>query len=163
MIQAGSKGIAAFDCTFEFELGLYVVFRRDMHLNGCLVGLVAAGQCQPDTRMQNPKTHRSPIVNIVVWQPIMFSKQNVVVVGAGPAGIAIASGLSNKLDSFRYHVVLINLRPYAIPLPASLRPVVSEASKQEESALVPLDQLLKGNGETEVGVVKFIQPKRVSG
>lgn len=93
----------------------------------------------------------------------MFSKQNVVVVGAGPAGIAIASGLSNKLDSFRYHVVLINLRPYAIPLPASLRPVVSEASKQEESALVPLDQLLKGNGETEVGVVKFIQPKRVSG
>ena len=89
----------------------------------------------------------------------MSSKKNVVVVGAGFAGTAVASGLAAKLDS-RYHIILISSRPYSIPLPAALRLVVSESAKLEETAFVPLDRLFKkGNGEVKVGVVKSIEPK----
>ncbi|KAG8219520.1 hypothetical protein J3R82DRAFT_470 [Butyriboletus roseoflavus] len=90
----------------------------------------------------------------------MSSKKNVVVVGAGYAGIAVVTALTAKLDSSKYHIVLINPLPYAIPLPATLRLVVSEAAKLEQTALVPLDRLFKkGNGETRVGVVKSIELK----
>lgn len=90
----------------------------------------------------------------------MSPKQNVVVVGAGYAGIAVATALSAKLDSSKYQLILISPRPYTIPLPASLRLVVSEAAKLEQTALVPLDRLYKkGKGETRVGIVTSIQPK----
>lgn len=90
----------------------------------------------------------------------MSSKKSVVVIGAGYAGIAVATALSAKLDSSKYHLILINPRPYGIPLPASLRLVVSETAKLEQTALVPLDRLYKkGNGETRVGIVKSIEPK----
>lgn len=89
----------------------------------------------------------------------MSSKKTVVVVGAGYAGIAVATGLSAKLDSSEYHIVLISPHSYTIPRPASLRLIVSEAAKLEQTALVPLDRLFKKrNGETRVGIVKSIEP-----
>ncbi|KAG9314067.1 FAD/NAD(P)-binding domain-containing protein [Chiua virens] len=89
----------------------------------------------------------------------MSSKKSVVIVGAGYAGIALATALSAKLNASEYHIVLINPLPFAVPLPASLRLVVSEAAKLEETALVPLDRVFKkANGETRVGVVASIVP-----
>ena len=90
----------------------------------------------------------------------MSSKRNVVVVGAGFAGITIVSALAAKLDPRKYHIVLINPLPYAIPLPASLRLVVSEAANLEQTAFVPLDRIYKkASGETKVGIVESIEPK----
>ncbi|KAF8140584.1 FAD/NAD(P)-binding domain-containing protein [Boletus edulis] len=84
----------------------------------------------------------------------------VVVVGAGFAGTTVVSALSSKLDSSKYHIVLINPRPYAIPLPASLRLIVSEAANLERTALVPLDRIYrKASGEIKIGIVKSIEPK----
>ncbi|KAI9570266.1 hypothetical protein HD554DRAFT_396054 [Boletus coccyginus] len=90
----------------------------------------------------------------------MSSKKSVVVVGAGFAGIAVATALSAKLDASKHHLVLVTPRPYAIPLPASLRLIVSEAANLEQTALVPLDRLFKnGMGETRVGIVNSIEPE----
>ncbi|KAG6380889.1 FAD/NAD(P)-binding domain-containing protein [Boletus reticuloceps] len=84
----------------------------------------------------------------------------VVVVGAGFAGTTVVSALSSKLDSSKYHIVLINPRPYAIPLPASLRLIVSEAANLEHTALVPLDRIYrKASGEIKLGIVRSIEPK----
>jgi NADH dehydrogenase FAD-containing subunit len=90
----------------------------------------------------------------------MPEKKNIVIVGAGCAGTAIAASLSALLDPAKYRLILINSRPYSIHLPASARMVVSPSSNLEESIFVPLDRLYKkGNGETKVGIVKSIEAK----
>ncbi|KAF9244917.1 hypothetical protein BU15DRAFT_85760 [Melanogaster broomeanus] len=91
----------------------------------------------------------------------MSEKKNVVIVGAGYAGPAIATSLSAQLDPAKYDLILFNSRPYAVPLPACARLVVSPSSKLEETVFVPLDRLYKkGNGETRVGIVKSIEAKQ---
>ncbi|KAF8846044.1 FAD/NAD(P)-binding domain-containing protein [Paxillus ammoniavirescens] len=91
----------------------------------------------------------------------MSTKRNIVIVGAGFAGTSIAASLSAKLDAAKYNLILINSRPYAIPLPASARLVVSSSSKLEDSVFVPLDKLFKnGNGQNKVGIVKTIEEKK---
>ncbi|KAF9225465.1 FAD/NAD(P)-binding domain-containing protein [Gyrodon lividus] len=88
------------------------------------------------------------------------AKKSIVIIGAGYAGTSIAASLSGSLDTVKYNLILINPRPYAIPLPASARLVVSPSSNLEETAFVPLDKLYKnGNGETKVGIVKSIEAK----
>ncbi|KAF9245795.1 FAD/NAD(P)-binding domain-containing protein [Melanogaster broomeanus] len=81
----------------------------------------------------------------------MSEKKNVVIVGAGCAGPAIATSLSADLDPAKYNLILVNSRPYAIPSPPL---------HLEETVFVPLDRLYKkGNGETKVGIVKSIEAK----
>ncbi|EGO31037.1 hypothetical protein SERLADRAFT_444609 [Serpula lacrymans var. lacrymans S7.9] len=85
-------------------------------------------------------------------------KKNVVIVGAGYSGTAVASGLSAKLDAENYNVILINPRSFAISLPVCVRIVVSGEQKLEETSFVPLDRLYTNdNGETKVGVVSRIE------
>jgi NADPH-dependent 2,4-dienoyl-CoA reductase/sulfur reductase-like enzyme len=91
----------------------------------------------------------------------MSTKRNIVIVGAGFAGTSIAASLSVKLDAAKYNLILLNSRPYAIPLPAAARLVVSPSSKLEDSVFVPLDKLYKnGTGEIKVGIVKTIEEKK---
>ena len=49
----------------------------------------------------------------------MAEKKNVVVVGGGYGGTLVARALSEKLDSARFNLVLINDRPFYVHLPAS--------------------------------------------
>ena len=53
-------------------------------------------------------------------------KKNVVVIGGGHAGGVLARTLSGMLDATKYHVVLINDRPYAIHLLAAARMTVTD-------------------------------------
>ncbi|KAH7927289.1 FAD/NAD(P)-binding domain-containing protein [Leucogyrophana mollusca] len=87
-----------------------------------------------------------------------MSTKNIVIIGAGFAGTAIANGLSAKLDPRKYNLILINPRSYGITMVAGARMVVSGEQKLEEISFVKLDKLfVNGNGETKVGVVTSIE------
>lgn len=51
--------------------------------------------------------------------------KNVVVLGAGVAGVAVAQALSKKLNHSQYNLILVDMRPHMIWLPAGARMVVS--------------------------------------
>ncbi|KAL0564788.1 hypothetical protein V5O48_017250 [Marasmius crinis-equi] len=89
-------------------------------------------------------------------------KTSVVIVGGGIAGTAIARSLSGSLDASKNEIILISPHPYLVLLPATLRMVVSDADKLEETALVPLDRLfLKDNGTFVQGeVARIDEPER---
>lgn len=50
---------------------------------------------------------------------------NVVVLGAGGAGVAVAQTLSKKLDHSQYNLILVDMREQMIWLPAGARMVVT--------------------------------------
>ncbi|KJA17680.1 hypothetical protein HYPSUDRAFT_1008823 [Hypholoma sublateritium FD-334 SS-4] len=66
------------------------------------------------------------------------SKQNVVIVGAGYAGLNAWLSLSNKLDVKKHNLVLINPRPYFTHFPAALRMATTAEGKLEDKILMPL-------------------------
>lgn len=51
--------------------------------------------------------------------------KNVVVLGGGGAGVAVAQSLSKSLDHAQYNLILVDMRPYMIWLPAGARMVVT--------------------------------------
>ncbi|KAL5495086.1 hypothetical protein ACEPAI_548 [Sanghuangporus weigelae] len=80
-------------------------------------------------------------------------KQNIVVVGGGCAGVAIARQLSQKLPSVHsnYNLLLITERDVHVHLPAAIRMLVSSEDSLENSALTPYDRLFVNN----FGTIKF--------
>ncbi|KAI0671198.1 FAD/NAD-P-binding domain-containing protein [Trametes maxima] len=80
--------------------------------------------------------------------------KNVVIVGAGWAGVCIARELSSKLNAAKYTITLVNERPYLIHLIAGARLVVAEEDHLEDKALIPYDRLFRGgNGTVKIGKV----------
>ena len=74
-------------------------------------------------------------------------KQNVVVVGGGISGVAVAQGLSKKLDHAKYNLILIEPRLHHIWLPAAVRMVVTSDEKFAETAMFPFDKVFaRGKG-----------------
>lgn len=51
--------------------------------------------------------------------------KNVVVLGGGGAGVTIAQTLSKKLNHAVYNLILVDMRPNMIWLPAGARMVVT--------------------------------------
>ncbi|KAI0823945.1 FAD/NAD-P-binding domain-containing protein [Trametes gibbosa] len=83
--------------------------------------------------------------------------KNVVVVGGGFAGSAIARQLSAKLDSSVYNVIVINARPVHVHLIAGARMAVTAADHLEDTAVIPYDKLLPaGKGSVKIGKVTSI-------
>jgi apoptosis-inducing factor 2 len=70
----------------------------------------------------------------------MSAKSNVVIVGGGLSGTAIARKLSDKLDPTTHQLVLVTPRPFSVWLPALVRAVVTDdggLSSLEHGAFVP--------------------------
>lgn len=72
-----------------------------------------------------------------------MSKQNIVVVGGGGAGAAVARQLSAKLDSSKQTLTLVTARPYSVYLPAQLRTVVSDHDHLEKTSFIPYVNLCR--------------------
>lgn len=90
------------------------------------------------------------------------NRKNIVIVGGGGGGSQTARALSAKLDASRYHLILINPRPYYILLPAMARLAVSDTDHLEDRAFVPYDKVFhNGNGTFLQGKVTTIE--KVSG
>ena len=88
-----------------------------------------------------------------------MASQNIVIVGGGGAGVAIARDLASKLPkvSSQYKIILITSRESYAHLPAMLRMVVSPKDKLEESALIPYDSVFPNDiGSVKIGTVTSI-------
>ncbi|KAF5364780.1 hypothetical protein D9758_009319 [Tetrapyrgos nigripes] len=75
-------------------------------------------------------------------------KKTIVIVGGGIAGSLVARSLSKSLSPQSHNIILINPRPYAISLPASLRLVVSDQNdlaSPQTGVLLPYDKLFFNN------------------
>ncbi|KAG6909524.1 hypothetical protein DXG01_017081 [Tephrocybe rancida] len=85
-----------------------------------------------------------------------MSKQNIVIVGGGSAGVSAAKALSKTLDHSKYQLILINPLPYRIWLIATLRLAVTQDEALKKDVFLPYDKIfLNGNG-------KFVEGKVVS-
>jgi len=85
------------------------------------------------------------------------SKKNVVVVGGGFAGSAMARSLSAKLDPSKHTLTLVNNRPFAIHNLGGARMTVSDHDRLEDIALIPYDKVfINQNGSLIVGRVTAI-------
>src|SRR5258707_8965290 len=73
----------------------------------------------------------------------MPSKLNVVVIGGGYAGIAIAQSLDARLDPFRHAVTLLTGREYYLHTIAALRMLVTPEPDLEHDAVLPYDNIFK--------------------
>ncbi|KZV80849.1 FAD/NAD(P)-binding domain-containing protein [Exidia glandulosa HHB12029] len=69
--------------------------------------------------------------------------QNVVIVGAGPAGITIALQLAPKLDPSKHQLILISERPFFSHIIAGLRANVTTDGQLEDRAFLPLDKFFR--------------------
>ncbi|KAG6827503.1 hypothetical protein H0H92_011523 [Tricholoma furcatifolium] len=85
-----------------------------------------------------------------------MSKQNIVIVGGGAAGVNAAKLLSKSLDDSKYQLILINPLPYRIWLIASLRLVVTQDEALKKDICLPYDKIF-ANGKG-----KFVQGKVTS-
>ncbi|TFK64763.1 FAD/NAD(P)-binding domain-containing protein [Pluteus cervinus] len=94
------------------------------------------------------------------------STKNIVIIGAGFAGLATFNALSPKLAPKKYddtNLILITSRPFFTHLPATLRMLVTAEGKLEEQVLMPFPEKPKGKGEIITGTVVRIQPASSSG
>ncbi|TFK33092.1 FAD/NAD(P)-binding domain-containing protein [Crucibulum laeve] len=88
----------------------------------------------------------------------MSKPLNIVVVGGGPTGAAVAKELSAKLDASKHSIILITARDFYTHLPATIRTVVTSKGNLEERVLIPYDKLFaNGKGKLIVGTVSSIQ------
>ena len=95
-----------------------------------------------------------------------MSKENVVIIGGGGAGSAVARELSSKIPklSSKYNLILVTSHDRYVHLPAMLRMAVSSNDKLEDTALIPYDRLLTNDfGEIKVGTVVSVTSSDVGG
>lgn len=90
--------------------------------------------------------------------------KNVVVVGAGSAGVSIIKNLSAKLDPKEYNLILISSRSYFLHLIATIRMVVASDGKLEDRIAIPLDRIfVNNNGRLVVGTIVSISDEGEKG
>lgn len=73
---------------------------------------------------------------------------NVVVLGAGGAGVAVAQTLSKKLNHAQYNLILVDMRPYMVWLPAGARAVVTHDEAFTDTVRFSLSGVLIRTFET---------------
>lgn len=78
------------------------------------------------------------------------SKQNVVIVGAGYAGLAAWLSLSTQLDAKKHNLVLVNPRPYFTHFPAALRMATTAEGTLEDQILMPLTDAKYNTGNKKL-------------
>ncbi|KAG5636131.1 hypothetical protein H0H81_009013 [Sphagnurus paluster] len=94
----------------------------------------------------------------------MTSRQNVVIVGGGGAGSAIARSLSSTLDPTKYHLIVITARSYFLHLVGSVRAAVTPEGNFPEQVAISLDKLfVNSNGKIVHGEVTAISDDGTSG
>ncbi len=79
-----------------------------------------------------------------------MATSNIVIVGAGYAGLGAWQSLSAKLDAKKHKLVLINPRPYFTHLPAALRMVATAEGKLEDQILMPLTDAKYNTGNEKL-------------
>lgn len=86
-----------------------------------------------------------------------MAKQNIVIIGAGPAGSFIAGGLAPLLDYSKFNLILVTRRSFDVWQPALVRAVVSTADDLESfdhGAFIKYDKVFpEGTGQVKVGTV----------
>ena len=93
-----------------------------------------------------------------------MSKQNIVIVGGGSAGVNAARTLSRSLDKSRYNLILINPLPYRIWLVGTLRVCVAPNDELQKDVMLPYDKIFtNGNGKFVEGVVKSFEANKEGG
>jgi len=91
----------------------------------------------------------------------MASKKQIVIVGGGAAGTAVARSLSETTDSSKFEITLISENSLYVFLVATPRMIVTGEGKLEDSALITLDKLfVNGNGRVKQGKVVSINAKK---
>jgi pyruvate/2-oxoglutarate dehydrogenase complex dihydrolipoamide dehydrogenase (E3) component len=95
--------------------------------------------------------------------PKSQAPENIVVLGGGYAGSQMAREIASKVDPARFNVILINEREYHVHFIATLRMIVTDEGKLEESSLIPYTSLFASdNGQLKIGKAVGIE-KRASG
>ena len=93
-----------------------------------------------------------------------MSKQNIVIVGGGSAGVNALRTLSSSLDKSKYNLILINPLPYRIWLVASLRVCVAPNEQLQKDIMISYDKLFaNGNGKFVEGVVTSFEANKEGG
>lgn len=92
------------------------------------------------------------------------TKLNVVVVGGGIGGSAVARALSSTLDTSRFNLILVNPLPYALYIIAGARLVVSDIDQLDETSKAPYDRLfIDGKGTFKQGSVVSVEKAQTGG
>ncbi|KAG8892455.1 hypothetical protein FRC00_012040, partial [Tulasnella sp. 408] len=83
----------------------------------------------------------------------MAPKKNIVILGAGTAGIMTAQGLSKALNPNEWSIQLVSDRPFHLHYIALLRVVITDDGGLAEKAINPLDRVFEAGrpGEVVVG------------
>lgn len=92
----------------------------------------------------------------------MSVKQNVVIVGAGGAGLAIAKTLVTKLNSAQHELIVINPRPFEVFYPPLVRAVVTAEGSLENGLLHPISKLV-GNDHFTLKLGRVARVEHASG
>ncbi|KAG8904173.1 hypothetical protein FRB99_002121 [Tulasnella sp. 403] len=89
----------------------------------------------------------------------MSSKQNILIIGGGAAGVSVAKELSKKLVPDNFSIQLVTERPYTIHYPALIRMVVTSQGKLEDLALNPYTHIFESGraGEVIIGHVDRVE------
>ncbi|KAH8073804.1 hypothetical protein BXZ70DRAFT_747330 [Cristinia sonorae] len=72
----------------------------------------------------------------------MSKRSNILIVGGGGYGAALARDLSAKLGPSKYNLVLVSSRPYYLNYAAAVRFTITAADSLEDTALMPVREPL---------------------
>ena len=87
-------------------------------------------------------------------------KANIVIVGGGLSGTALAEKLSAKLDHSKYNLILVEARPYLVYMIGGARMAVTTEKGAMDKYLFKYDKLFPaGKGTVKKAKVEKIIPK----
>lgn len=89
----------------------------------------------------------------------MAAKKNIVILGAGFAGISTAQGLSKALNPNEWSIQLVSDRPFHLHYVALARVVITDDGGLAEKAINPLDRVFEPGraGEVVIGNATSVQ------
>ncbi|KAJ3862157.1 hypothetical protein EV359DRAFT_45747 [Lentinula novae-zelandiae] len=88
-------------------------------------------------------------------------KSTIVIVGGGAGGLSLLNSLSTTIDSDKQRVILIDARPTMIPLPSTLRLVVSDADDLLKRSIHPYGDHTFRNKLTGTGIFIHASVKEI--